>query len=29
MATLNAEPDFDVLRNDARFRSLSQRVGLQ
>jgi hypothetical protein len=29
MATLNAEPDFDALRNDARFRSLSHRIGLQ
>jgi hypothetical protein len=28
MATLNTEPDFDVLRNDARFQSLAQRIGL-
>jgi tetratricopeptide (TPR) repeat protein len=29
MATVNAEPDFDVLRDDARFQGLTHRLGLQ
>ena len=29
MATLKAEPDFDVLQPEARFQSLLQRLGLQ
>ena len=28
MVTLNAEPDFDVLRSDVRFHSLQQKIGL-
>jgi len=28
MVTVMAEPDFDVLRNDARFQTLAQRIGL-
>lgn len=29
MVTVNAEPDFDALRSDARFQSLTHRIGLQ
>lgn len=29
MATIKAEPDFDVLQPEARFQSLLQRLGLQ
>jgi TolB-like protein/DNA-binding winged helix-turn-helix (wHTH) protein/Tfp pilus assembly protein PilF len=29
MVTLKAEPDFDVLRSEARYRDLERRLGLQ
>jgi hypothetical protein len=28
MVTVKAEPDFDVLRKNARFQTLTQRIGL-